>query len=191
MRRTIRNGLWTLLWVGLSTGLAFALDPPQVGGQLPDFTLPAPENPDHRAYLGLAEEDGTFTIPEIASPVIIIEIFSMYCPHCQREAPTVNQLYRRIEETPDLKGKVKLIGIGVGNTRFEVDYFRDTYDIPFPLFPDPDFTLHTLFGEVRTPYFVVIKQPASGGHRVIHSALGGIGDPDTFLDLIRQKSELQ
>jgi thiol-disulfide isomerase/thioredoxin len=191
MKRMVRNALLTIFFLGISTAPAFALDPPQVGGRLPDVTLPAPEDPDHRAYLGLVAEESTFTIPDIASPVIIIEIFSMYCPHCQREAPVVNRLYRLIQESPDLKGKVKLIGIGVGNTRFEVDYFKKTYEIPFPLFPDPDFAIHALMGEVRTPYFVVVRNQEEGGHRVIHSELGGFGEPAAFLDLIRQKSELQ
>jgi len=183
--------IFSILSIALLAAPAVAADAPLVGGQLPEFTLPVPESSAHRAYLGVSAENENFTIPTIADPVAIIEIFSMYCPHCQREAPIVNQLYELIQNSPDLKGKIKLIGIGVGNTRFEVDYFRDAYDIPFPLFPDPDFTLHSLMGEVRTPFFVGIKKIDDGGHEIIYAKLGGFGEPGEFLDLILQKSELQ
>ncbi len=191
MKRFAGYGCWTVLSILLFFGPAAAVDPPPVGGQLPAFTLPVPETPEHRAYLGLPAERDVFAVPEVTAPVAIIEIFSMYCPHCQREAPLVNTLYDLIENRPDLKGKINLIGIGVGNSQFEVDYFRDTYKIPFPLFPDPDFKIHALMGEVRTPYFVVIQKEKGGGHRVIYSALGGFGKPDAFLDLILEKSELE
>ena len=51
--------------------------PPAVGGALPDIVLSAPENSELQLYLGVAGKK-TFTIPEIKSEVVIIEIFSMY-----------------------------------------------------------------------------------------------------------------
>lgn len=191
MKRSVRYGCWTVCFVLLIAALAAAVGPPPVGGQLPAFTLPVPDSADHRAYLGIDDQHAVFSVPETATPLAVIEIFSMYCPHCQREATTVNDLYNLIENSPDLKGKIKLIGIGVGNSQFEVDYFRDAYKIPFPLFPDPDFIIHTLMGEVRTPYFVVIQKEKGGGHKVIYSKLGGFGKPEAFLDLILKKTELE
>ncbi len=191
MKRFVRRLCWTVLATLLFAGLSAAVEPPAVGGQLPAFTLPVPDNPEHRNYLGLTGERKDFAVPEVADPVAIIEILSMYCPHCQREAPTVNRLYELIQSSPDLKGKIKLVGIAVGNTPFEVDHFRETYNIPFPLFPDPDFAIHTLVGEVRTPFFMVVQKEQEGGHRVIYSALGAFGKPEAFLDLILRKSELQ
>ena len=51
--------------------------PPAEGGTLPEIVLSAPENSELQQYLGVAGKK-TFTIPEIKSEVVIIEIFSMY-----------------------------------------------------------------------------------------------------------------
>jgi peroxiredoxin len=163
--------------------------PPAKGEKLPKTDLPVPNNPEERLYLGLRGK-GSFQIPEIKAKVVIIEIFSMYCPYCQREAPEVNKLYQAIEGDHNLRGKVKIIGIGAGNSQFEVGVFREKYNIPFPLFPDEDFTLHRCFGETRTPYFIAIRINEDRSHKVIYSKLGGIGGAQQFLKKIIHLSGL-
>jgi len=166
-----------------------ATEPPAEGGVLPDFSLSVPESPEARKYLGL-DGKSSFKIPQIKAEVVVVEIFSMYCPHCQKEAPIVNKLYQAAENQSNLSGKVKIVGIGVGNTPYEVNIFKDRYKIPFPLFPDEDFSIHQLVGEVRTPYFIVIRINGDGSHKVIYSQLGSFGDPDDFLQLIVKKAGL-
>jgi thiol-disulfide isomerase/thioredoxin len=166
-----------------------ASEPPAEGGPLPVIKLPIPKNPEQKNYLGLTGE-GSFTIPKVKARVVIIEIFSMYCPYCQKEAPTVNELYNAVENNPDLKGKIKIIGIGAGNTPMEVDVFRKKYQIAFPLFPDVDYSIHKVCGEVRTPYFIGVKINDNGTHEVIYSKLGGLQDVNKFLELIRNRSGL-
>jgi len=80
--------------------------PPEKGEQLPTINLPIPKNPDKRNYLGLSGS-GLFKIPQIKAKVVIIEIFSMYCPYCQKNAPGDNELYRLIENNADIKDKIK------------------------------------------------------------------------------------
>jgi thiol-disulfide isomerase/thioredoxin len=167
-----------------------ASEPPAEGGPLPVIKLPIPKVSGEKDYLGLKGE-GTFTIPQIKAKVVIIEIFSMYCPYCQNEAPRVNELYNAIENNPDLKGKIKIIGIGAGNTPMEVDVFRKKYQIAFPLFPDVDYYIHKVCGEVRTPYFIGVRINENGTHKVIYSKLGGIGDANQFLELIKKLSGLK
>ena len=164
--------------------------PPEKGEVLPVIDLPVPKNPDERSYLGLSGS-GSFKIPQIKAKIVIIEIFSMYCPFCQKDAPGVNELYRLIEGNPDIKNKIKLIGIGAGNSPYEVEVFKKTYTIPFPLFPDKDFTIHKACGEVRTPYYLVVNINENGTHQIIHTQLGDYPGAEPFLEFILKVSGLR
>ena len=102
----------------------------------------------------------------------------------------MNEMFRKIESSDKLKDKIKLIGIGVGNSAFEVDYFKKSYNIPFPLFPDGDFAIHKKLGEVRTPFFIGVKISEDGAHNVYYSKLGGTGDADKLLKKLLKDSGL-
>ena len=103
----------------------------------------------------------------------------------------MNELYQIIEKSQKTKGKIKVIGIGAGNTPFEVGVFRDNYKIPFPLFSDGDFSTHKSLGEVRTPYFIAVKVRGDGAHEVFYSKLGGFKKADEFLQLMLELSGLR
>ena len=102
----------------------------------------------------------------------------------------MNEMYRKIESDKRLKGKVKLLGIGAGNTAFEVGYFKKAYNIPFPLFPDGNFAIHQKIGEVRTPFFICIRIKKDGSHRVFYSQVGGGKDADQLLKKLLKDSGL-
>ncbi len=164
--------------------------PPERGEQLPAVSLPIPKDPDERNYLGLSGS-GLFKIPQVKAKVVIIEIFSMYCPYCQKDAPGVNELYRLIEKNAEIKDKIKLIGLGAGNSSYEVGVYKNNYTVPFPLFPDKDFAIHQAFGEVRTPYFMVVKINDDGTHQIVHSQLGNYPGAEPFLELVLKASGLK
>ncbi|MCP4691927.1 MAG: TlpA family protein disulfide reductase [Desulfobacterales bacterium] len=151
--------------------------------------MATPADASQRAHLGLSAGE-TFTLFEIEADVLIIEIFSMYCPHCQREAPLVNRLHDAIEKRGRDKGRVKLIGVGAGNSNFEVNVFREKYQVPFPLFADEDFTIHKQLGETRTPYFFAVRTRPDGAREVVYSKLGGFKDPARFLEMIVKRAGL-
>jgi thiol-disulfide isomerase/thioredoxin len=180
----------TILFFTLVFQALAANKPPEKGEQLPVMNLPIPKNPEERNYLGLSGS-GSFKIQQIKAKVVIIEIFSMYCPYCQKDAPGVNELYRLIENNPEIKNKIKLIGIGAGNSSYEVEVFKKTYNVPFPLFPDKDFTIHKACGEVRTPYFMVVKLNDDGTHQIVHTQLGEYPGAQPFLELVLKVSGLK
>ena len=99
-------------------------------------------------------------------------------------------MFRKIESDARLKNRLKLIGIGVGNSAFEVNHFKKTYSIPFPLFPDGDFAIHKKLGEVRTPYFIGINILNDGTHKIFYSELGGAKNADELLQKLLKNSGL-
>jgi len=168
-----------------------AEQPPQEGESFPDLKFPTPKASEHLAYLGLDSKVGpAFKLGQVKASVVIFEVFSMYCPYCQNEAPSINGLYSRIAER-GLEGKIKLIGLGAGNSPYEVDLFKGKYGVQFPLLSDSDLTLHTALGKMRTPYFIVVSLTPEGKGLVIYSRVGTIGDPEQFLDFITQKAGIR
>ena len=191
MKRTaILLAITTTLVVALGFSALAANKPPAKGEVLPVMNLPMPKNPVEKGYLGLSG-DGSFKIPQIKANVVIVEIFSMYCPYCQKDAPGVNELYNLIESNSDLKNKIKLIGIAAGNSIYEVEVFKKTYTVPFPLFPDEDFTIHKACGEVRTPYFIVVKINDDKTNQIVHSQLGDYPGAEPFLELVLKSAGLK
>jgi len=166
-----------------------AVDPPAVGQSVPELELPVPKESAERSYLGISGRfplvgGGTFKPQQVKAQAVILQVFSMYCPHCQKDAPNMNAFYNLIEASPKAKGKVKIIGVGAGNNPYEVAVFKKKYQVPFPLLPDGDYTAHKKLAEVRTPYFIVLRIMPDGTGRVVYSKLGSFGDPAVFLDSV-------
>jgi len=159
------------------------------GASIPAFELPAPSDKASQDYLGVSGT-GAFKITDIKATVVIIEVFNMYCPHCQKEAPQVNELYQAIHDDPALNSKIKLIGIGVGNTPYEVDLFREKYGVLFPLFPDQEMTIGRMLSITGTPTFIGARLDPDGSHRKFYFKSGYMGGVPEFLDTILALSGL-
>jgi hypothetical protein len=94
------------------------------------------------------------------------------------------EIYHQIENNPDLRGKLKLIGIGAGNSLLEVEVFKHNYNVPFPIFPDENFKIHQALGEVRTPFFIAVRIEGDRPPEIVHTHLGGITDAGALSDLM-------
>jgi peroxiredoxin len=155
-----------------------------------DLELVGPVAKPVADYLGLAAGEAGFRLSQAKADFLLVEVFSMYCPYCQAEAKNVNALYGLLQKSK-AAGKIRMLGIGAGNTPFEVDFFRDKYQVPFPLFPDQEFACHKALSGPGTPYFMLLRADGAGGFKVLHSHLGGFGDPGKFLDTLLAKAGLR
>lgn len=147
--------------------------------------LPTPAEAATRQYLGLPVGKHFF-VGQIVAEVVIVEVYSMYCPFCQQEAPRVNELYDLIAGQPDLHRRVKMIGVGTGNSQYEVDFYRESYGVKFPLFPDGKFIIHKQLGETRTPHFFVLKPAGNKAVKIVYDEVGGFASPGAFLEMVQK-----
>jgi len=179
-------GLLLILGLTLTTFGQAATAPPAKGESFPGITFPIPPDTNEKTYLGLTGSSGPFKINQIKAQAVLIEIFSMYCPYCQKDAPGINELFQAIEGDTELKGRIKIVGIGAGNSAYEVGVYKKKYNVSFPLIPDEQFALHKALGETRTPYFILVKIDSGGPGLVTYSELAGFKGVESFLEIIRQ-----
>jgi thioredoxin-related protein len=157
---------------------------------LPVIELPMPTSNGEKSYLGLSGS-GNFKIGQINAQVLIIEVYSFYCPHCQRMAAQVNDLYNEIQKRSDLNSKIKMIGIGASNSAFEVEQYRERYHVPFPLFPDKQLEIAAKLCVSGTPTFIGVKVNGKGLQERFYFGEGGFQDTRKFLAEMIQSSGIK
>ena len=171
---------------------------PQTISQTPDkkkpfpvFELPVPQNNAQKNYLGITSS-GRFMITQIKSPVIIIGVFSADCPHCQDAVASVNELYQEIQARPDLKEKIKIIGI-MDSYAHDVNLFRAKYNVPFPLFPGQDSIISQLLGIKYLPKLFGVKNNDDGTMEEFYHKTGEFWfwNSNSFLEKIIKLSKLE
>ena len=157
-----------------------AQDLPQAGGKLPALALPAPESQAHRDWLGIGSKPA-FGIADVDADLVMVEVIGVYCPICFDQAPILRKLYARIARDPELKGRVKLVALAAGATPEELAYARQEHKADYPMVADPDFAVHKLLGEPKTPFTLLVRRDGT----VALTHLGKIDSESAFAAEIR------
>ena len=156
----------------------------RLGDVFPDLSFPNVLNEGEREYLGLGEEE-TFTVEDIEEELVVVEFLNKYCFHCQVQAPVFVLAYNTIQADAVLRDKVKMIGVGAGNTRHQLEVFRGETGVQFPLVPDADFVAYDAVGSPKTPFTLLLRKDKKG-NRIVASAHRGVVYSDKgFVEEIR------
>ncbi len=122
---------------------------------LPQFELNAPGSSEEQEYLGLKDLKPFFW-SQISAKILVMEIFSFYCPHCRKQGPVLNKIYRFIQQDDSLANGIKMLGVAAGGDKSKVDMWKSSLHVPFPLFTDPDTSIWQKLGKPGVPCTLIV-----------------------------------
>ncbi len=164
----------------------------KTGDNYPYVPLPTTKISGNRNYLGLPKNKNIVTTEDIKADLLIIEVLNVFCFPCQTQALSFSQVYKMIEERPDLKKRIKIMGIALGNTKVVVEGFMDDYGLVFPVIPDPTLHAEKIIGPgIHTPFSLFIKRDSLGRLRLVAATHNGaIEDPKLIFEGLLKILEL-
>jgi len=163
-----------------------------MGESFPEVSLPRPRDDAAGAYLGLAPEQQSFTLSQVRARVVLVELLNVLCPHCQKQTKPYNQLYQRLEQDPVTRGRVKMLGVAVANSREQIEDFVTVYSVAFPVISDEHFQLHRALRAGQTPLslYVLLDPPGEAGI-VAGTQLGEDEQVDQLFDYLKELLGMQ
>ena len=163
------------------------IKPPRRNSAFPDFSFQNILTKEENRYLGSSQKH-ILSFRKIHGDIFIVEVFSTYCMACPKNVPVLNAVYSAIANNTDLKDKVKIVGIAVGNTDNEIKTFRKSYGVHYPVLSDYHFTFHKVIGNPRVPYTIFIKRISGRKKAVIfHTHQGVFDSPEDILRVIQDE----
>ena len=135
----------------------------QTGDVFPAFEIKDGISQKDYRYLGLSGgsffSKGRINLNDVKADLLLVEFLNKYCIVCQKDAPEFARLFQEIEKDPDLKGKVKILGVAIGNSIKEVENFRNEYSLSFPIFSDRETVIYRKIGSPRgSPLVYILKK---------------------------------
>lgn len=165
-------------FVLMSHGVGFV--PSASAAEVHTLELVSPPTVGERAYLGITAD--TFKFADVQADIIIVELFSLYCALCAKQAPAAAELFSLAQKQSAPQRRIVLIGIGAGNNADEVARFQKQHTVPFPLVPDQNVIVARSMKMAMTPSFIVFKKQPDGSLVSVYTRLGVLGPPQRFLD---------
>ncbi len=141
--------------------------PLTVGKTAPDFNL--------------ATVDGKhYKLSSLRGRPVLLEFFAVWCPHCQREAPILNQLDKSyaakgLQSLSILASPYDRTHEATGSTnpvtKDDISWFKSTFSVQHPMLIDPDFAQTNQYGAGSYPTIYVLDK-----NGVIRYTNGPLGD---------------
>lgn len=97
----------------------------------------------------------------------------------------VNRIYNFIKEDKNLAKDVKLIGIGLENQPNDIEVYKKTFKVEFPMFSDPKKEIQSKVKVQLVPLIVLVDKNG----KILMNHIGLIENVDAFLSQIRKNNQ--
>jgi hypothetical protein len=87
----------------------------------------------------------------------------------------MNEIYKAIEKDPSLRANIKMLAVAAGGTHTEVNYFKMSFGVLFPILADPEYEAHESVGEPRVPFLIFARKDRQGKWVVVSTKVGLMG----------------
>jgi len=148
----------------------------QVGDQIPSFEVKEAMTDQDYKYLGLTKgsffSKGKIALNDVKGELLIVQLLNRYCMVCQKEAPEFNKFVDDAEKDARLKGKVKIIGISIGNSVKEVENFKNEFSAKFPIVADRETEIYRKLGSPRGSPLVYLARRQGNGWVIVDGFKG-------------------
>lgn len=137
-----------------------------------------------RKYLQIKHSKRCFSLQDINSEYIFIELYNELCSGCLQEVKNYKDFYRLLNANNLLKDKVVMIGIGVGSKRRNVVKFSKEKNILFPLFADEHGEIFRCLGNPTMPTAYLVQKQPDGARKIVLVQQGHIGSTEQLMKKI-------
>jgi hypothetical protein len=141
-----------------------------------------PTDVAERKYLGFKKRTHKFRLADIDADYVLLDVIDGQCARCQHMAPKMRRVYRLIDKG-GLSGRIKVLGVATGNSLFVSMLFKDRYELPFPMVPDPLALARSRLEIEKTPHVALVRLRPDGPE-VVLSEHGVFESPEAFFDRI-------
>ena len=148
----------------------------KAGDILPDFFLKS-------------ESYGELSAADLRGKVVYLCFFTTWCPNCQEELHAIQtRMYPEFKEEEGFE----IIAVGREHTDEELMKYNEVRNFDFPLYPDPDREVYSLFADETVPRAYVVDRDGvvvdaaagydSGHFETVLKTIGDLLDDGTSVE---------
>ena len=115
---------------------------------------------DTKPSFTLTSLDGkTVAAKDFEGKPTILKLGTTYCDVCQREIPEVKRAYKEMGD------KVNIVFVLIGASKREAQAYIDRYNLPYPVYLDPNGSVGRTFSVLGTPTHAILDSSGALAER--------------------------